>query len=202
MRDRQVSALRVPRPGLCTDNGAMVAALGCRSGRVRPTGVGAGPSGGLGAVGRTGRRALRPPSKDPPSGESCHSPGSRRSGRHLEDRTRPPDGGSAVSGPIKDYRRPPPWTARRSRRRLAASGDDAWLTSSGDRTADGLIAREAEAPGCEGTMTGERPVDRRTVLRGAATTAVLAGAGVSLGLSRASAARRAEPPQRRGVRDV
>lgn len=39
-------------------------------------------------------------------------------------------------------------------------------------------------------MTGERPVDRRTVLRGAATAAALAGAGVSLKAAPAAAAGR------------
>ena len=43
--------LRVPRPGLCTDNGAMVAALGLAGGRARPPGLGPGPAGRLLAAG-------------------------------------------------------------------------------------------------------------------------------------------------------
>ena len=52
-------ALRVPRPGLCTDNGAMVAALGAQLVRARGDAVAAGPAGRLGDAHHrgTGRRA-------------------------------------------------------------------------------------------------------------------------------------------------
>ncbi len=63
--------LRVPRPKLCTDNGAMVAALGAGDGRPQPRGLRLGPLGGLLPPGhrpaRAGRRPLpRPRPRDRP----------------------------------------------------------------------------------------------------------------------------------------
>ena len=55
--------LRVPRPGLCTDNGAMVAALGAQmvARGVRP--VRAGPAGRLVDAGHPGPRLVREPAR-------------------------------------------------------------------------------------------------------------------------------------------
>ena len=51
--------LRVPRPKLCTDNGAMVAALGAEMVAREPAGLGLGPVGGLLAAGDGPARAGR-----------------------------------------------------------------------------------------------------------------------------------------------
>ena len=58
--DRAGIVLRVPRPGLCTDNGAMVAALGERLAAVGAPGVAAGPAGRQLDAGGAGARGDRP----------------------------------------------------------------------------------------------------------------------------------------------
>ena len=63
--------VRVPRPGLCTDNGAMVAALGCRDGGPRPHPVRPRPPGRLLAPGDDGARLRRSQVVELPGGRAA-----------------------------------------------------------------------------------------------------------------------------------
>ena len=71
--------LRVPRPGLCTDNGAMVAALGRRAGGAGRRAVVAGPAGRLVDAGHRRRGPVAP---------RCSAPAARRCGRAADRRRR------------------------------------------------------------------------------------------------------------------
>ena len=148
--------LRIPRPGLCTDNGAMVAALGAAGGRPRAAGLAAGPRRGLLAA--RGRGAGVTATQAPPS---APAPVARRSGRcRRSPPTAWPTSSTGWSSCSCWARRSPPscgrrrgsWPSASSRGSSACSGRPsawAWGSCAGQRP-DGT---DRPPPGWLGVIT-------------------------------------------------